>query len=59
MQTGTTPARRTATEPASDRSAPPTGPCRTASPTGSGKPSLAATATVSEEPELFDAGVAA
>ncbi|QKY16483.1 hypothetical protein [Halorubrum sp. CBA1229] len=29
MQTGTTPARRTATEPASDRSAPPTGPCRT------------------------------
>ncbi|MFC7186871.1 hypothetical protein [Halorubrum yunnanense] len=30
MQTGTIPARRIATEPASDRSAPPTGPCRTA-----------------------------
>ncbi|WP_241996787.1 hypothetical protein [Halorubrum sp. SD626R] len=30
MQTGTTPARRIATEPASDRSASPTGPCRTA-----------------------------
>ncbi|WP_128906625.1 hypothetical protein [Halorubrum amylolyticum] len=30
MQTGTTPARCIATEPASDRSAPPTGPCRTA-----------------------------
>ena len=32
MQTGTTPARRTVTEPASDRSAPPTGTCRTAFP---------------------------
>ncbi|MGQ3328612.1 MULTISPECIES: hypothetical protein [Halorubrum] len=30
MQTGTTPARRIVTEPASDRSAPPTGPCRIA-----------------------------
>jgi hypothetical protein len=29
MQTGTTPARRTVTEPASDRSAAPTGSCRT------------------------------
>ncbi|WP_435075011.1 hypothetical protein [Halorubrum sp. HHNYT27] len=29
MQTGTTPARRIVTEPASDRSATPTGPCRT------------------------------
>ncbi|MFC6889274.1 hypothetical protein [Halorubrum trueperi] len=29
MQTGTTPARRIATEPASDRSAPPTGTCQT------------------------------
>ncbi|MDZ5810190.1 hypothetical protein U4E84_02320 [Halorubrum sp. AD140] len=28
MQTGTTPARRIATEPASDRSAPPTGACQ-------------------------------
>ncbi|WP_160163147.1 hypothetical protein [Halorubrum saccharovorum] len=42
MQTGTTPARRIATEPASDRSAPPTGPCRIGPRTGTSGTSLAA-----------------
>ncbi|WP_164471081.1 hypothetical protein [Halorubrum sp. CSM-61] len=55
MQTGTTPARRTATEPASDRSAPPTGPCRIAT--------TAATATagtpLAAPPTAPDAEVAA
>ncbi|WP_154020466.1 MULTISPECIES: hypothetical protein [Halorubrum] len=48
MQTGTTPARRIAMEPASDRSVPPTGPCRTGPPTGTSGTSLAATAAVSD-----------
>ncbi|MCG1007228.1 hypothetical protein [Halorubrum lacusprofundi] len=47
MQTGTTPARRIATEPASGRSAPPTGPCRTVPSTGTLGTSSAVTATVS------------